>query len=50
MEKREDIGMNFMNNIKVAYKLLILAVISAIGMAIISFFGFTALEKAQGQR
>ncbi len=39
--------MNFMNNIKVAYKLLILAVISAIGMAIISFFGFTALEKAQ---
>ena len=39
--------MNFMNNIKVAYKLLILAVISDIGMAIISFFGFTALEKAQ---
>lgn len=39
--------MNFMNNLKVAYKLLILAIIAAVGMAIIGFFGFTAIENAQ---
>ena len=39
--------MQFMNNLKVAYKLLILAIIAAIGMAFISFFGLSALQKAQ---
>ena len=39
--------MQFMNNLKVAYKLLILSIIAAIGMAFIGFFGFTAIENAQ---
>ena len=39
--------MQFMNNLKVAYKLLILAVIAAVGMAFIGFSGFSAIEKAQ---
>ena len=39
--------MRFMDNLKVAYKLLILSVIAAIGMAFIGFFGFTAIENAQ---
>lgn len=39
--------MQFMNNLKVAYKLLILAVIAAVGMAFISFFGLGALQKSQ---
>ena len=39
--------MQLMNNLKVAYKLLILAVIALIGMVFISFFGLSALQKAQ---
>ena len=38
--------MQFMNNLKVAYKLLILAVIAAVGMAFIGFAGFSAIQKA----
>ncbi|WP_407396923.1 methyl-accepting chemotaxis protein [Anaerovibrio sp.] len=39
--------MQFMNNLKVAYKLLILALIAALGLAVISFFGLGALQKSQ---
>ena len=39
--------MQFMNNLKVAYKLLILAVIAFIGMAFIGFSGYSAIREAQ---
>ncbi|MBE6103209.1 MAG: HAMP domain-containing protein [Selenomonas ruminantium] len=39
--------MSFMNNLKVAYKLLILAVIALIGMAFIGFSGYSAIREAQ---
>ena len=39
--------MPFMNNLKVAYKLLILAVIAFIGMAFIGFSGYSAIREAQ---
>jgi methyl-accepting chemotaxis protein len=39
--------MQLMDNLKVAYKLLILAVIAALGLAVISFFGLGALQKSQ---
>lgn len=39
--------MQFMNNLRVAYKLLILAVIASIGMAFIGFSGYSAISDAQ---
>ena len=39
--------MPLMNNLKVAYKLLILAVIAFIGMAFIGFSGYSAIREAQ---
>ena len=35
--------MSFVNNLRVAYKLLILCVIGAIGMAILGYSGYSAL-------
>lgn len=39
--------MQFMDNLRVAYKLLILAVIAFIGMAFIGFSGYFAIKEAQ---
>ena len=39
--------MRFMDNLKVAYKLLILAVIAFVGMAFIGFSGYSAILEAQ---
>ena len=39
--------MHFMDNLKVAYKLMILAVIAFIGMAFIGFSGYSAIKEAQ---
>ena len=36
--------MSFVNNLRVAYKLLILCVIGAIGMAILGYSGYSALQ------
>ena len=38
--------MSFINNMRVAYKLLILCVIGAIGMAILGYSGYSALQTA----
>lgn len=39
--------MGWINNIKVAYKLLILAIVAVIGMLSIGYSGWSALSKAQ---
>ena len=39
--------MRFTDNLKVAYKLLILAVIAFVGMAFIGFSGYSAIQQAQ---
>ena len=39
--------MGFMNNLRVAYKMLILAVFALVGMLIIGYSGYSAIKKAQ---
>ena len=39
--------MNMLNNIKVAYKILILIVISILGMALIGYRGYSTIQKSQ---
>ena len=40
--------MNFMNNIKVAHKLLILVIVAILAMAMLGYGGYSAITKAQG--
>ena len=39
--------MGWINNLKVAYKMLILAVIAVIGMSFIGYSGYSAITKAK---
>ena len=39
--------MNWLSNIRMAYKILCLAFVAAIGLAAVSFTGFSSLQKAE---
>jgi len=45
--KREEEFMGFMDNMKVAYKLLILNVVACIGLIIVGFMGYSAVQTAK---
>ena len=45
--RKETDTMNMLNNIKVAYKILILIVISILGMALIGYRGYSTIQESQ---